>query len=82
MAAGGCSGVSEAILVNPFEVVKVKMQSDRANQAQRPSTGQVARQIIKESGLFTRDGLLLKVHRPLIPSLKVTLSISVSAKGC
>ena len=36
--AGLGSGVTEAIIVNPFEVVKVKMQSNRAHQSQAPST--------------------------------------------
>lgn len=39
--AGLGSGVTEAIMVNPFEVVKVRMQANRAHQAQAPSTGQV-----------------------------------------
>jgi hypothetical protein len=32
MLAGLASGVTEAIIVNPFEVIKVKMQSNRAHQ--------------------------------------------------
>ena len=36
--AGLGSGVTEAIIVNPFEVVKVKMQSNRSHQSQAPST--------------------------------------------
>ena len=32
--AGLGSGVTEAILVNPFEVVKVKMQSSRAHTSE------------------------------------------------
>ena len=36
--AGLGSGVTEAIIVNPFEVVKVKMQSNRSHQSQTPST--------------------------------------------
>lgn len=57
--AGLGSGVTEAIIVNPFEVVKVKMQSDRAHQSQAPTTWSVARQIIREDG-FGRHGLLGK----------------------
>ena len=48
--------MTEAILVNPFEVVKVKMQSNRAHQKESPTTGQVARQILNE------DGYLGKKH--------------------
>ena len=57
--AGLGSGVTEAIIVNPFEVVKVKMQSNRSHQSQTPSTWSVAREIIKEDGLG-RNGLLGK----------------------
>lgn len=57
--AGLGSGVTEAIIVNPFEVVKVKMQSNRAHQSQAPTTWSVAREIIKEDGIG-RNGLLGK----------------------
>jgi len=57
--AGLGSGVTEAIIVNPFEVVKVKMQSNRSHQSQTPSTWSVAREIVKEDGLG-RNGLLGK----------------------
>merc|ERR1712051_334333 len=57
--AGLGSGVTEAIIVNPFEVVKVKMQSNRSHQSQAPSTWSVAREIIKEDG-FGKNGLLGK----------------------
>jgi len=49
--AGLGSGVTEAILVNPFEVVKVRMQSDRAHQSLAPTTGTVVRAILKEEGI-------------------------------
>eukprot|EP00088_Acartia_fossae_P030457 TRINITY_DN31441_c0_g1_i1.p1 TRINITY_DN31441_c0_g1~~TRINITY_DN31441_c0_g1_i1.p1 ORF type:complete len:216 (+),score=26.07 TRINITY_DN31441_c0_g1_i1:46-648(+) len=55
--AGLGSGVTEAIIVNPFEVVKVKLQSNQAHQSEAPTTGYVARQIIKSDGIF---GLLGK----------------------
>ena len=54
--AGLGSGVTEAILVNPFEVVKVKMQSNRAHQTEAPKTFVVAREILKEDGYFGRKG--------------------------
>lgn len=54
--AGLGSGVTEAILVNPFEVVKVKMQSSRAHTSEAPKTFSVAREIIKEDGYFGRKG--------------------------
>jgi len=62
--AGLGSGVTEAILVNPFEVVKVKMQSNRAHQTEAPSTGKVAREILKVDGYLGKPngngGLLNK----------------------
>lgn len=62
--AGLGSGATEALIINPFEVVKVKMQSNRAHRSQAPTTGQVAREIIKESGYLgrknTNGGLLNK----------------------
>ena len=48
--------MTEAILVNPFEVVKVKMQSNRAHQTEAPKTFVVAREILKEDGYFGRKG--------------------------
>lgn len=37
--------------MNPFEVVKVTLQSNRALAAQLPSTWSVTRQIVREHGL-------------------------------
>ena len=51
--------MTEAIIVNPFEVVKVKMQSNRTHQSEAPSTWSVAREIIKEDGMG-KNGLLGK----------------------
>lgn len=52
--AGLGAGITEAILVNPFEVVKVTLQSNRALAAQVPSTWTVTRQIVRENGLGFR----------------------------
>ncbi|CAG9582972.1 unnamed protein product [Danaus chrysippus] len=52
--AGLGSGITEALLVNPFEVVKVTLQSNRALAAQVPSTWSVTRQIVRENGLGFR----------------------------
>jgi solute carrier family 25 (mitochondrial 2-oxodicarboxylate transporter), member 21 len=49
--AGLGAGVTEAILVNPFEVVKVTLQSDKTLAAKMPSTWAVTRQIVKTQGL-------------------------------
>jgi len=56
--AGLGSGVTEAILVNPFEAIKVRMQSDRAHQSHAPSTMSVAKQMIRSEGLV--GGILCK----------------------
>jgi len=56
--AGLGSGVTEAIIVNPFEAIKVRMQSDRAHQKMAPTTSAVAREIIKTEGLVS--GILTK----------------------
>jgi len=58
--AGLGSGVTEAILVNPFENVKVKMQSNEAHQSVAPTTGSVVREIIRRDGIFGSSGLLGK----------------------
>lgn len=52
--AGLGAGVTEAILVNPFEVVKVTLQSNKALATQLPSTWSVTRQIVREHGLGSR----------------------------
>ena len=50
--------------MNPFEVVKVKMQSNRAHQKEAPTTGQVAKEILKVDGYLGKPngngGLLNK----------------------
>ncbi|KAI6197385.1 SLC (SoLute Carrier)-like protein [Aphelenchoides besseyi] len=51
--AGLASGLTEAVVICPFEVVKVRMQSDKtASIAKQKSTGAVAREIIRDHGLF------------------------------
>lgn len=49
--AGLGAGVTEAILVNPFEVVKVNLQSNKSRAAEIPSTWTVTKQIVKTEGL-------------------------------
>ncbi|KAM3958786.1 mitochondrial 2-oxodicarboxylate carrier isoform 1-T1 [Aphomia sociella] len=49
--AGLGAGITEAILVNPFEVVKVTLQSNTALATQVPSTWSVTRKIVREHGL-------------------------------
>lgn len=51
--AGLGAGVLEAILVNPFEMVKVTLQANR-NKSQVPSTWAVTRQIIAKDGIGSR----------------------------
>ncbi|KAM4853393.1 mitochondrial 2-oxodicarboxylate carrier isoform 2-T2 [Thomomys bottae] len=49
--AGFGSGLTEAILVNPFEVVKVGLQANRNKFAEHPSTWSFTKEIIKKDGL-------------------------------
>ncbi|XP_017684939.1 PREDICTED: mitochondrial 2-oxodicarboxylate carrier isoform X5 [Lepidothrix coronata] len=49
--AGLGSGLTEAIVVNPFEVVKVSLQANQNAFKEQPSSFVQARQIIKTDGL-------------------------------
>jgi solute carrier family 25 2-oxodicarboxylate transporter 21 len=52
--AGLAAGVFEAILVNPFEMVKVTLQANRSKTGEVPSTIIVARQIVEKDGFGLR----------------------------
>lgn len=52
--AGLGAGTIEAILVNPFEMVKVTLQANRNRGGEVPSTFAVTRQIIAEHGIGSR----------------------------
>ncbi|XP_069588061.1 mitochondrial 2-oxodicarboxylate carrier [Ranitomeya imitator] len=52
--AGLGSGLTEAVVVNPFEVVKVSLQANRNAYAQQPSTFAQARHVIQTEGLGLR----------------------------
>uniref|UniRef100_A0A2R5L977 Mitochondrial 2-oxodicarboxylate carrier n=1 Tax=Ornithodoros turicata TaxID=34597 RepID=A0A2R5L977_9ACAR len=52
--AGLFAGFTEAIFVNPFEVVKVRLQTDREVVTRQPSTFAVARGIYREAGFGLR----------------------------
>jgi solute carrier family 25 2-oxodicarboxylate transporter 21 len=52
--AGLGAGVTEAILVNPFEVVKVTLQANRAHLKEVPSTWTVTKQIVSTQGIGLR----------------------------
>ncbi|KAK2507152.1 hypothetical protein MC885_018528 [Smutsia gigantea] len=52
--AGLGSGLTEAIVVNPFEVVKVGLQANRNKFTEQPSTLHYAKHIIKKEGLGLR----------------------------
>ncbi|XP_003695777.1 mitochondrial 2-oxodicarboxylate carrier isoform X1 [Apis florea] len=54
--AGFLTGVTEAILINPFEVIKVQMQSNRKHISVSPSTIAVTRHILCKQG-FGLNGL-------------------------
>ena len=62
--AGLGTGLTEAVISNPFEHVKVQMQSNKAKQSEAPSTIFVARKIGRE------QGLALKSRCISIPSIK------------
>jgi solute carrier family 25 2-oxodicarboxylate transporter 21 len=53
--AGLMTGATEAALVNPTEVVKIKMQAD----SDRQTTKQAVKEIVREEGVW-RDGLVTK----------------------
>ncbi|KAG5857924.1 hypothetical protein ANANG_G00024560 [Anguilla anguilla] len=52
--AGLAAGLTEAIVVNPFEVVKVSLQANRDSFKVQPSTFAQARHIIQSDGLGLR----------------------------
>lgn len=54
--AGFFAGVTEGVLVNPFEVIKVQMQSNRKKMKESPSTILVTKEIIRTKG-FGLNGL-------------------------
>ncbi|KAG1654157.1 Mitochondrial 2-oxodicarboxylate carrier [Nymphon striatum] len=49
--AGLFSGLTEAFVINPFEVVKVKLQADRQSVKAQLSTFSMAREIVRSGGL-------------------------------
>ncbi|XP_003374481.1 coatomer subunit beta [Trichinella spiralis] len=51
--AGLLCGVTEAMVVNPFEAVKVRLQVDRQASVLEQNTFAMARQLIKQGGLGT-----------------------------
>jgi len=50
--AGLGAGLTEAILVNPFEVVKVELQANRQLLSQMPTTWSVTRHIVQTQGIL------------------------------
>ncbi|KAL4238235.1 hypothetical protein ACF0H5_002947 [Mactra antiquata] len=54
--SGLCSGLTEAVVINPFEVVKVKLQAERSDFKQQRSSYATAREILREHG-FGSQGL-------------------------
>ena len=53
--AGFCSGATEAIVINPFERVKVQLQAEKGRGGTSPF--QKAKEIYAEGGLGTKTGL-------------------------
>lgn len=54
--AGLCSGLTEAFIVNPFEAVKVRLQTDQAKFSNQKGSFHVAKTIYNEGG-FGLNGL-------------------------
>lgn len=52
--AGLGSGLTEAIVINPFEVVKVNLQAQRTTFTEQPSTWATAREIVRRDGFGMR----------------------------
>ncbi|XP_044749217.1 mitochondrial 2-oxodicarboxylate carrier-like [Coccinella septempunctata] len=52
--AGACAGATESILVNPFEVVKIHLQANRAKIKEVPSSFSVAKEIYEKDGLGSK----------------------------
>lgn len=80
--AGFLAGATEGMLVNPFEVIKVKAQANTAHVSEAPSTFAIVRQISLEEGLYRgilskgltatimRNGLFNMVYFGLYHSVK------------
>uniref|UniRef100_A0A0K0EK97 Mitochondrial 2-oxodicarboxylate carrier n=1 Tax=Strongyloides stercoralis TaxID=6248 RepID=A0A0K0EK97_STRER len=50
--AGCLSGMTEAVIINPFEAVKVRLQAERSTALKdQKSTAEMAREIIKKDGI-------------------------------
>ncbi|KAL3874916.1 hypothetical protein ACJMK2_037868 [Sinanodonta woodiana] len=49
--SGLCAGLTEAVVINPFEVVKVKLQAERSRFSDQKSTYATAREIVAKDGL-------------------------------
>jgi len=56
--AGFLAGATEGLIVNPFEAIKVKAQSNTSHASQAPSTAAIVRQISLEEGWYR--GILTK----------------------
>ncbi|XP_013089163.1 mitochondrial 2-oxodicarboxylate carrier-like [Biomphalaria glabrata] len=52
--AGLFAGLTEAVVINPFEVVKVKLQAERSKFTEQPSTIKTARAIVAKDGFGLR----------------------------
>lgn len=52
--SGLCSGLTEAVVINPFEVVKVKLQAERNVFKEQKSTFSTAREIVRTHGFGTK----------------------------
>lgn len=76
--------MTEGIFVNPFEVIKVQMQSNRKKMTESPSTFAVTKEIIRKNGFGLNGlnkGLSATVMRNGVFNL-VYFGFYHSVKGC
>ncbi|XP_078000825.1 mitochondrial 2-oxodicarboxylate carrier-like [Glandiceps talaboti] len=62
--AGLCAGLTEGLVINPFEVVKVKLQTERQSYSEQRSAYATARLIVRERGIGL-NGLYLGITATL-----------------
>ena len=65
-----CAGITEAIFINPFEVVKVTLQSDKTHMKQLHSTWSVTKRILQTVVIQDLFGKTLKKIKS-IKSIKI-----------
>lgn len=90
VAAGGCAGMTEALVNCPFELVKVRMQA-RSNAGLYKNTWHAARSVIQNEGALTlyrgfgsmlwRNGVWNGAYFGIIQQVKRLLPVWSSERG-